>query len=72
MSNGKGMIIHLIAGLIKKCRMKFCWMQFHCIKRGKYLPKPYKPFGGDINFKVNLSNYATKFYLKKCNRNWYI
>ena len=23
-------------------------------------PKPYEPFGRDINFKVDLSNYATK------------
>ena len=27
-------------------------------------PKPYKPFGGDINFKADLSNYATKADLK--------
>ena len=26
----------------------------------QYFPKPYKYFGGDINYKVNLSNYATK------------
>ena len=26
----------------------------------QYFPKPYEPFGGDINFKVDLSNYATK------------
>ena len=25
-----------------------------------YFPKPYEPFGGDINVKVDLSNYATK------------
>ena len=24
----------------------------------QYFPKPYKPFGGDINVKVDLSNYA--------------
>ena len=23
-------------------------------------PRPYEPFGGDINVKVDLSNYATK------------
>ena len=23
-------------------------------------PKPYEPFGGDINVRVDLSNYATK------------
>ena len=26
----------------------------------KYFPKPYEPFGGDINVKVDLPNYATK------------
>ena len=26
----------------------------------QYFPKPYEPFGEDINVKVNLSNYATK------------
>ena len=25
-----------------------------------YFPKPYEPFGGNINIKVDLSNYATK------------
>ena len=26
----------------------------------QYFPKPYEPFGGDINVKVDFSNYATK------------
>ena len=26
----------------------------------QYVPKPYEPFGGEINVKVDLSNYATK------------
>ena len=30
----------------------------------QYFPKPYKPFGGDINVKVDLSNHATKTDLK--------
>ena len=30
----------------------------------QYFPKPYEPFGGDINVKVDLSNYATKAYIK--------
>ena len=30
-----------------------------------HFPKPYKPFGGDINVKVELSNYATNTDLKK-------
>ena len=29
-----------------------------------YFPKPYEPFGGDINVKVNLSNYTTKRDIK--------
>ena len=30
----------------------------------QYFPKPYEPFGGYINVKVDLSNYATKTDLK--------
>ena len=30
----------------------------------QYFPKSYKSFGGDINVKVDLSNYATKSDLK--------
>ena len=30
----------------------------------QYFPKPYEPFGVDINVKINLSNYATKTDLK--------
>ena len=30
----------------------------------QYFPKSYEPFGGDINVKVDLSNYATKSDLK--------
>ena len=30
----------------------------------QYFPKPYKPFGRNINVKVDLSNYATKTDLK--------
>ena len=30
----------------------------------KYFPKPYAPFGGDINIKVDLSNYAIKKVIK--------
>ena len=26
----------------------------------QYFPKPYDPFSGDINVKVDLSNYATR------------
>ena len=30
----------------------------------QHFPKPYEPFGGDINVKVDLSNYATKTDIK--------
>ena len=30
----------------------------------KFFPKPYKPFGRNINIKVDLSNYATKTDIK--------
>ena len=30
----------------------------------QYFPKPYEPFGGDINVKVDLPNYATNTDLK--------
>ena len=39
-------------------------MKFSSIKMSQYFPKPYEPFGGDINVKVDLSNYATKADLK--------
>ena len=60
MLNGKVMIIHLIAGLIKKINV----VALQHIKMSQYFPKPYEPFGGDINVKVNLSNYATKADIK--------
>ena len=55
MLNGKVMIFHLIAGLIRRILYKM----------SQYFPKPYEHFGGDINVKVELSNYATKADLKK-------
>ena len=33
----------------------------------QYFPKLYEPFGGNINVKVNLSNYATKTDIKNIN-----
>ena len=30
----------------------------------QYFPKPYETFSGDINVKVDLSNYATKTNVK--------
>ena len=44
------MIIHLIVGLIKKTLYKM----------SQYFPKPYEPFGGDINVKVDLSHMQQK------------
>ena len=37
---------------------------FSSYKMSQYFPKPYEPFGGDINVKVDLSNYATKADIK--------
>ena len=48
------MIILSIVGLIKKALYKM----------SQYFPKPYEPFGGDINVKVDVSNYATKADIK--------
>ena len=48
------MIILLIVGLIKETLYKM----------SQYFPKPYKPFGRDINVTVDLSNYATKDDIK--------
>ena len=38
----------------------------------QYFPKPYEEFSGDINVKVDLSNYATKADMKKKFTYWYI
>ena len=48
------MIIHSMAGLIKKTFYKM----------SQYFLKPYEPFVGDINVKVDLSNYGTKTNIK--------
>ena len=34
------------------------------MKMSQYFPKPFRSFGGNINVKVDLSNYATKTDLK--------
>ena len=34
------------------------------MKMSQYFPKPFRIFGGNINVKVDLSNYATKTDLK--------
>ena len=48
------MIILLIGGLMKKTLYKI----------SQYFPKPYEPFGGNINVRVDLSNYATEDDIK--------
>ena len=70
MLNGRVMIIHLIAGLIKKTlcdsivRVSKTLVAFQRIKMSKYFPKPFRSFGRNINVKVDLSNYATKADIK--------
>ena len=36
----------------------------------QYFSKPFEPFRGDINVKVNWSNYAIKADLKNATRNY--
>ena len=52
--NVKKRIIHLIVRLIKR----------PCLKMSQYLPKLFRSFGANVSVKVDLSNYATKTYLK--------
>ena len=59
MSNRKDMIIHLIGGLIKKTLN-----EIPCIKMSEYFPKAFRSCGGNIDVKVDLSNYAMKTDLK--------
>ena len=66
MSNGKFIIIHLIAGLIKKIWCDSNVLQ--CIKISRFFAKPYERFGGDINVTVDLSNYARKADLENVTR----
>ena len=62
MSNGEVVIIHFIVRLIKKIWCDSNVLQ--CTKMSKFFPKPYEPFGEDINVIVDLSNYTTKIDLK--------
>ena len=43
-------------------------MQLYRIKMSQYFPKPYQPFVGNINVKVDLSSYATKSHFKNVTR----
>ena len=54
MSDGKAMIINLIAGLIKNTSYK----------NGQYFPKPYRSFKGNVKVELDLSSYAAKAELK--------
>ena len=47
-------MILLIVGLIKKTLYKII----------QYFPKPYRPFGKNVNVKVDLFSYARKTDLK--------
>ena len=58
------MIIQLIAGLIKKVLNEFFLNEMFSLQMSQYFPKPLRSFGGNINVKVDLSNYATKTDLK--------
>ena len=60
MSNGKDIIIHFIVRLIKKTLETWIYKKWV----NTFL-NHIKPFGGAINVKVDLSNYATKVDLKK-------
>ena len=48
--------------------MLFHKLQFHCIKISQYFSKLFEPFGGGINVKVELSNYAVKTDIKNNSR----
>ena len=61
MLNGKDMTIPLIVGLIKKTLHKMT----------QYFPQQFKNIGGNINVKVDLSNYATKIDLKNTNLSYF-
>ena len=39
-------------------------MQFHGRKMKQYFPKPYEPFGRDVNVEIDLFNYARKTDIK--------
>ena len=42
-------------------------MRVLLLQMSQYFPKPFRSFGGDINVKVDLSNYATKSFALKTN-----
>ena len=62
MSNGKVMIVHLIAGLIKKIWCNFIGCNY--IKMRRFFLKSFRSFERNINVIVDLSNYARKADIK--------
>ena len=46
------------------CINKIDLVWFYLIKMSQYFPKPFEPFSGDINFKVDLSFMQQKQILK--------
>ena len=65
MLNGKDTTIQLLFGLIKKILNEILSNAISLYKNESILsPKPCRSFGGNINVKVDLSNYATKTDLK--------
>ena len=60
MSNGKAMIIILIAGLLEKAMYK---ETLH--KMSQYFPKPYDKFRGNVKVELDFYNYARKTNLKE-------
>ena len=62
MSNRKAMIIHFIAGLIKKIWCDSIGRNY--TKMGWFFPKLYKPFSKNIKVKLDLSNHPTKADIK--------
>ena len=53
------MVIQLIVGIMKKILNEILSLQ-----KSQYFPKLFSKFGGNINVKVDLSNYAIKTDLK--------
>ena len=66
MSNGKVMIVHLVAGLkrLNQISVILSTATLPVYKNESIFRKPYEPFGRDINVKVDLFNYATKTDIK--------
>ena len=66
MSNGKVMIAHLITGLIKKLNQisVIPWIAIPLNKNESIFSKIIWTICGDINVRVDLSNYATKKDIK--------